>query len=279
MDSTPNTLRIFHDAVAFVTGGASGIGRALATELVRRGARPVLADRQIDLAREVNDTIGGAGAIELDVRDGDAFARAVGDVVREHGRLDYLFNNAGIVIAGGAELCSLDDWDQVVDVNLRGVCYGVHAAYPRMIEQGFGHIVSTASVAGFLPTPGIASYGATKHAVVGLTKALRAEGAVHGVRFSAICPGVVRTPIIDGGRYGKHLVEIPSAVLDRLLTSLRPIEPEALATAALDGVARNRAFIVVPRWWRLIRWLERLAPGFVLAGSARQYARMERERE
>lgn len=254
-----NGLRSFDRAVALVTGGASGIGRALSEELARRGAHPVLADRQIEVAREVAGAIpGGATAAELDVRDFPAFDNLVRKTHREHGRLDYVFNNAGIAVAGEVELNSIDDWNQVLDTNVRGVVHGVQAAYPVMVEQGFGHLVNTASLAGLLPLPGGVSYTVSKHAVVGLSKSLRVEAMSHGVRVSVLCPGIVKTPILDGGRYGKMLRPIP----DEFLASLarRGMAPEDFAPRVLDAVKRNRAILIVPGWWRLFWWLERLSP-------------------
>jgi NAD(P)-dependent dehydrogenase (short-subunit alcohol dehydrogenase family) len=206
-DDNARAIRSFHDAVAIVTGGASGIGAALGRELAHQGARVVLADRQLELASEVVATINGAGgkaeAVELDVRDAIAFDAVVALTIERHGRLDYLFNNAGIAIGGEMREYRLDDWRDVVDVNLMGVVHGVQASYGRMIAQGYGHIVNTASVAGLLPSPFMGSYTTTKHAVVGLSRALRAEAARYGVRVSTLCPGVIRTPILTGGRFGR----------------------------------------------------------------------------
>ena len=171
--------RSLENKVAIVTGGASGIGEALGEELAARGAEVVLADRQVDRARAVATRISDRGArataVDLDVRDLDAFEQIVHDVRKRAGHVDYLFNNAGIGVAGEIELYEPADWDDVFDVNLRGVANGIHAVYPTMIEQRSGHIVNTASMAGLVATAGEASYAATKHAVVGLTKIGRAH--------------------------------------------------------------------------------------------------------
>jgi NADP-dependent 3-hydroxy acid dehydrogenase YdfG len=166
-------------AVAFITGGASGIGAAIGKALARRGVDVVLADRQLELAQQVAEGIrqsdGRASAVELDVRDPARFASVVGETVARSGRIDYLFNNAGIGVAGDIAGYTLPDWYDVFDVNLRGVVHGIGAVYPVMRAQGSGHIINTASMAGLLPTSEAASYGATKHAVVGLSKTLRIE--------------------------------------------------------------------------------------------------------
>jgi NAD(P)-dependent dehydrogenase (short-subunit alcohol dehydrogenase family) len=273
------SLRTFEGAVAVVTGGASGIGRALGEALARRGARVVLADLQLDLAQDVaahiRETGGHATAAPLDVTDFAATNRLVQDTFRAEGRLDYVFNNAGIGIQGEASLYELEDWYRVLDVNLRGVVHGVQAAYPIMLRQGFGHIVNTASLAGLVPAPLVVGYTTTKHAVVGLSLALRIEAAAAGVRVSVLCPGVVRTPaLIDGGRYGKLLLPIPRDAQQEIWERQGPMPPERFAEKALRAVARNRAIIVIPFWWRIIWWLYRLAPSLGLrlgAWGRRQY--------
>src|SRR5277367_6285698 len=196
------------EKIAFVTGGASGIGAALTTRLVEGGAEVWIADRQIDAAQELAQRLDGGGAkahaIELDVRSYPSFERAVAEVVQQSGRIDYLFNNAGIGVSGEVDSYTLDDWNDVFDVNLRGVLHGIQAVYPIMIRQHTGHIVNTASMAGLVTSPGTASYTATKHAVVAISKALRVEAERHGVQVSVLCPGAIRTPIGTGSsQYGR----------------------------------------------------------------------------
>lgn len=250
-------------SVAFVTGGASGIGKALAEELAARGAEVVVADRQAAMAEEVARGIRGKGgrasACELDVCDAEAFKKAVAGVVARSGHVDYLFNNAGIAVGGEVTTYKTADWDDVIDVNLRGVAYGISAAYPHMVARGRGHIVNTASVAGLLPPPEAVSYTATKHAVVGLSRALRLEAARYGVRVSALCPGVIRTPILTGGKFGRMNQPIASEKILAQWEKLRPIEPQELARRALDQVEKNVEVIVVPGWWKAVWMLDRLS--------------------
>jgi short-subunit dehydrogenase len=129
-----------------------------------------------------------------------------------------------------------------------------------MTEQGFGHIVNTASVAGLLPTPMAGSYSATKHAVVGLSRSLRIEGARYGVRVSVLCPGVIRTPILSGGAFGRNTRGIDGAQQLAMWERLRPMDASKFAGEALDDVAANRGIIVVPRAWRVVWWLSRVVP-------------------
>jgi NAD(P)-dependent dehydrogenase (short-subunit alcohol dehydrogenase family) len=249
--------------IAIVTGGASGIGRAVGEQLVRRGARVVLADINGDTVRATAEAIGAASAAVVDVTDAVAVERLVSGTVAAHGRLDYLFNNAGIAVAGDARHMTLADWMQLIDVNLRGVVNGVVSAYPVMVRQGFGHIVNTASLAGLVPTPGFTAYSTTKHAVVGLSTGLRAESARLGVKVSVVCPGVIDTPL----KYGTRLIN-PDADRDKLLNSIRfPFTlypPEKCARDILRGVARNRPIIVVTRGAKFTVLLFRLAPSLFL---------------
>lgn len=269
-----------NEGTAIVTGAASGIGRALALELAAGGAHVVLADRQLAAAEETARAIRGAGgsavAAELDVRSAAAFRALVDETVARTGRLDYLFNNAGIAVSGWAAEFTAADWDDVIDVNLRGVAHGVAAAYPVMIRQGFGHIVNTASMAGLTPVPLQISYCATKHAVVGLSKALRLEAARHGVRVSVVCPGAIRTPILTGGAFGRFTPGVDTAAMAAMADQLRPADPARLARRVLRAVARNRAIIVEPRW-RVLWYVERWWPGLFARGAAVVLRQAERK--
>ncbi len=190
----------FHDKVAVITGGASGICKAIGTALAHRGADVVLADIDDVAAKAAADDIAGTptGRVSgtgLDVRDAGAFAELVERVVAERGRIDLMFNNAGIGMGGEVAELTLEHWDRVIDIDLRGVVHGVAAAYPVMIRQGRGHIVNTASLAGLIPHPMLVPYATAKHAVVGLSLSLRGEATLYGVRVSVLCPGIIDTPI------------------------------------------------------------------------------------
>lgn len=276
-------LRVFDGGVAIVTGAASGIGRALAEELAARGCEVVVADVDVDLAEQAAASIRGRGGHAtvaiLDVANHEAVARTVRDTRERCGRLDFLFNNAGIGTAGEIRDHTIAAWRTIVDVNLMGVVHGVQAAYPVMIEQGFGHIVNTASMAGF-SAGASGSYTATKHAVVGLSKMLRAEAHAFGVRASVLCPGVIRTPLLRGGKRGIFLEhslpedeqrELAATIFERL----RPMDASRFARKALDGVARNKAIIIAPVGWRLFWFIDRLFPPFGMF-AARKAAEMAR---
>lgn len=274
-----NTIRIFNGATAIVTGGASGIGRALAEELAKRGCDVALADLQIELAENVASEISASGgkakAVKIDVTDFSAMEQLVQDTVARTGRLDFIFNNAGIMIADTFKRVSMEDWNQIIGVNLRGVINGAKAAYPIMIEQGFGHIINTASIGAFFVTTGTLPYNTTKWAVLGLSQGLRAEAARLGIRVSVLCPGFVGTPILGAPKYGRfsseYLLEIR-----RMLKKITPMSPNLLAVKVLKAIAKNKAVIIIPSFWKIFWWIDSLSPS--LAILLAQKASQDREK-
>ncbi|MBI3652226.1 MAG: SDR family oxidoreductase [Acidobacteria bacterium] len=258
----------FKDKIAIVTGGASGIGQALCEALGASGACLIVADVNGEGAQQVAAQIraqgGSAEAFALDVTSAEDVQRLLRETVAQHGRLDLIFNNAGVAVGGEVRDLSLADWRRIVDVNLMGVIYGTTAAYEVMVKQGFGHIVNTASLAGLLPAPFMVPYSATKHAVVGLSKSLRAEAADLGVKVTAICPGYIQTNIFDASPWHKLakddiLAKIPFKLLDA----------KDAARLILRGVARNKALVIFPGYARIFWFLSRL--------SARLIAPLERK--
>ncbi len=252
----------FDGKIVIITGAGSGIGRALAEKLADRGAVTVLADINGQQVEGVAERIVKAGhranATTLDVTDPKAVQSLVNNTIAELGRLDYLFNNAGIAIGGEARDVCCHDWKQVIDVNLYGVVHGVCAAYPIMVEQGFGHIVNTASLAGLTPFPGELSYTASKYGVVGLSLGLRVEGAALGVKVGVVCPGIIETPIYTNSKVVRF-------DRDKALTKLpKGLTPERCAEEILRGVERNKAVIVVTRTAKFLYILQRISPGLVL---------------
>lgn len=246
-----------------VTGAASGIGRAIATALVRRGDTVLVTDLNGDKAKEVADRLteagpGQAAAARLDVTDAAAVAEVVRAARAEHGKLDLMVNNAGVIIAGAVADLGLEHWNLAVDVNLRGVIHGVHAAYPIMREQRSGHIVNIASIAGLAPFPFVAPYAATKHAVVGLSKTLRPEAAAHGVKVTVVCPGMTNTGFVPN----PGLPPVPSAQrITELSGGKGPgFQPAALAEAVLRGIDRNKAIVLAPASAHLVGGLYRHFP-------------------
>jgi short-subunit dehydrogenase len=268
--------------VVLITGGASGLGRALGEALAERGAQVILADRQLDLAESVASEIRrngrNASAVALDVRDLPAFQRVVSDIVSRHSRIDLFLNNAGIVVGGPIERYEPKDWTDVFDVNIQGVANGIQAVYPQMIRQHCGHIVNTASMAGLLATGNMASYSMSKHAVVGVTKALRIEAKRHGVKVSALCPGFIKTAILSGGEYGR--MKMPGFTRERmemLVKPLFPMEAAEFAHKALRGIERNEPIIILPSFWKGVWAFERLFPSASLMLWSKLYDSMVRD--
>ncbi|MEW5736173.1 MAG: SDR family NAD(P)-dependent oxidoreductase [Thermodesulfobacteriota bacterium] len=249
----------YANKVAVVTGAASGIGRSLAQELARRGARVVVADINGEgaaaVAREIEAAGGKASWVRLDVTDESEVAGLIHKTVADHGRIDFLFNNAGIGVGGEARDLTLAQWRRIVDVNLWGVIYGCHAAYPIMIRQGSGHIVNTASVAGLAPLPGEVCYATTKFAVVGLSTALRNEAAGLGVKVSVVCPGFIDTAIFETAEIAGA---DPKDILERLPRKFFATADQA-AREILAGVSRNKDIIIVTLHGKLVVGLYRLS--------------------
>ena len=268
--------------VAIVTGGASGIGRALGAALVRRGDQVVLADVEGAAAAEVAEQLtalgpGAASAAAVDVRDAAAVAALVTDTATRLGRLDLMFNNAGLGIGGPVEELALAHWDRAIDVNLRGVVHGVHAAYPVMLRQRSGHIINTASLAGLIPTPGSAPYGTTKWAVVGLSLSFARRGRTPRSAGERGVSRGVDTPILDKGM-PPDLPRVPTAeVIDAraVITKFggHLYSADALAADVLQGVDRNRAVIIAPRQARIMWRLMRLSPSLLMRLGAAMIAR------
>lgn len=253
----------FKDKVSIVTGAGSGIGRALAEVLARREAIVILADINGQQVTAVAESITASGyqaaARPVDVSNYVAVAKLVADTVAQHGRLDFMFNNAGIAVGGEVRDCAIDDWRRVLDVNLNGVIYGVDAAYPIMVRQGFGHIVNTASLEGLLPFPGSASYVASKYGVVGLSNTLRIEGADLGVKVSVVCPGYIKTAIFRSSK----LIKIDREKMLDSLPERLGITPEKCASVILRGVEHNKAIIVVTGLAKILWLLQRISPDLI----------------
>lgn len=264
-------MRKFEGKTAIVTGGGSGIGLGLVRALARRGAKVVLAD--IDeqrVAQAVQHLAGERVNVQgetLDVTDERQVRRVVAETVKRWGRLDYIFNNAGIAVGAAARDCCRDDWKQVLDVNIYGVVHGILAAYPQMIEQGGGHIVNTASIEGLIPVPSTIGYVASKHAVVGISNTLRIEGEPLGVKVSTVCPGFVRTHIFDDSR----LINIDRADVDEKLSKAKGMSPDDCAAVILKGVEKNKAMIMVTGHAKFLYALQRLSPSLTRWLIGRQH--------
>jgi len=211
----------FSDKVVLVTGAGSGIGRASAQAFAREGASVVVADVVADGAEEtvrlIKSADGDATFVQADVSQARSVEVLVQRTIEIYGRLDYAHNNAGIEGEGaGAVSHSEEIWDRVIAINLKGVWLCMKYEIPEMLKQGGGAIVNTASIAGLVGNAGTVAYTASKHGVVGLTKTVALEYAKQGIRVNAVCPGVIRTPMVE------RLFESRPA-LEAQLTALEPM--------------------------------------------------------
>src|SRR3954463_3222272 len=189
------------DKVVVITGASSGMGEAAAKHLSSLGATVVLGARRADriekLAKEIVDDGGKALAFAADVTQRDQVKKLVDATVAEFGRVDVLLNNAGIMPLSLVESLHVDEWDKMIDVNLKGVLNGIAAVLPYMKEQKSGQIINTASVAGHKVFSGSAVYSATKFAVRALTEGLRMEVKPYNIRTTIVCPGAVKTELLE----------------------------------------------------------------------------------
>ncbi len=191
----------FKGQVAMITGGARGIGRTIAGHLAKKGADLAIADVSEDAAKEAAGELASTGvktiAVKLDVSKSDEVAKAFEGVVKEFGRLDILINNAGITRDGLVLRMKEEDWDAVININLKGVFLCSKEAVKVMMKQKYGRIVNIASVVAFMGNPGQANYSASKAGIVGLTKTVAKEYASRGVTANAVAPGFISTAMTD----------------------------------------------------------------------------------
>jgi NAD(P)-dependent dehydrogenase (short-subunit alcohol dehydrogenase family) len=240
------------DKVCVVTGGGSGIGRALAHRFAAAGMRVAIGDVEPGAIDATVAELSGDGhrilGVRCDVRSIEDVQRLRDETVKRFGCVHLVCLNAGVAPVGRILDTSLDVWNWVVDVNLRGVIHGVHVFAPLLAEQGAGHVVCTASAAGVSDTPTVGPYGASKHAVVGLAAALRGELAEHGVGVSVLCPGLIRTRIFESERNRPDGMEDPSrgnpiSQQYREMLAAKGAPPEQVAELVYRAVLENQFFV------------------------------------
>jgi len=231
----------YRGKICIVTGANSGIGYALSEELLNRGATVYMAGRNPEKVAKAAEQLSAYNdrvhTLVVDVTKQEQVQTAIEGTAAEAGRLDMLFNNAGIFKPMLFETATLEDWKEDIETNLWSIIYGVHAAVPIMLKQGSGHVVNTSSLSGLVPYPMQVIYNTSKFAIVGLSESLRYEYAEKGLHFSVVCPGDIATPVF-------------SKVVDSTGRSTKiPDDAYPVDQAArdiLDGVAQQQGRIIVP---------------------------------
>jgi len=259
-------IRGFTGKVVVITGAANGIGREMSLAFARRGARLALVDIDGEGLSRVRDELDALGSDfrtwVVDVSVAAQVEDLCCDIYEGMGRVDILCNNAGVALGGDFELMTLEDIRWQIGVNLMGVIHGCCFFYPRMLKQGGGHIVNTASAAGLVPFSGLAMYSGTKHGVVGLSETLRAEAGQHNIGVSVICPGVIATDIVKRSRIvagsGQSTSHALAMKMDRILQA-RGFTPDRVACAAVRAVEKNIGVVRVTPETCFLDWLHRLS--------------------
>jgi 3-oxoacyl-[acyl-carrier protein] reductase len=213
--------------VAVITGATSGIGRAIAERFAREGAAVVLAGRNqkklTEVAKEIEARRGRAHAVVCDVTSEEDVTRLVEEAVRRYGGLDLMVNNAGVLLVKELANTTLAEYDQVIDTNVKGVYLGCREAFKVMKKAGGGTILNMSSMAGKQAWAGLGLYSASKFAVMGLTQALADEGMPYGIKVSALCPGMVNTPMAEGaGVATEDLIQPEDVASSALYLALLP---------------------------------------------------------
>jgi 3-oxoacyl-[acyl-carrier protein] reductase len=223
----------FTGKVVAITGGSQGIGRAISFGFARAGAKVFIFDVNEALASATKDEICAEGLdasfVRLDVSDTDAAQVAIDQIVKDHGKIDVLVNNAGIVSLKSFVESDERDWDRIIGINLKGVFNTCHAALPHMIERKYGKIVNISSIAGKRGGGvfGTTLYGTSKAGVIGITKGIAREGGPHNINVNAVCPGPTNTPMLDDFQGEKRENFINSIPLRRFA------EPEDIANTVM----------------------------------------------
>jgi NADP-dependent 3-hydroxy acid dehydrogenase YdfG len=222
--------------VIVITGASSGLGEAAARRLAQDGAKLVLGARRVDrlkaLAGELS--LNDSAVVQTDVTDRAQVTRLIERAVELHGRIDVVVNNAGLMPSSRLELLKVDEWDQMIDVNIKGVLYGIAAALPHMQAQKSGHIINVSSVVGHKVGPGGVVYAATKHAVRAISEGLRQEVKPYNIRTTIISPGAVATeltqtitdPVVAEGMKAVYAQAVPADSFARLVASAISQPPE-----------------------------------------------------
>jgi len=239
---------LLKDKIALITGAGSGIGQAAAIRFAEEGAVVVIGDINEKAARETVDQItaqgGKASCRYVDVAKSESVQDYINKAVADYGKIDILFSNAGMEVYTSVAQTSEDDWDRMININLKGVFLGMKYALPVMKKQGYGCILNMASVAALAAWPGLGVYSAAKGGIMLLTKAAAAEYGKFGIRINCLCPGSILTPLLEDQFFGA--MEDPEGAEKQLLRHYplnRLGKPVEVANAALFLCSDQSSFV------------------------------------
>ncbi len=261
-------MKNFNDKLAVVTGASSGIGQAIAVELASHGASVVLVGtniKRLSESKKLCEDIGATAYVQqANVADLEQMKQLANTVMSEIGVPDILINNAGVVMSGLMHEVEPEDWDRLLGINVMGVVYGCRYFLPDMIKRGTGgHIVNIASAAGLIGQPGMSTYCATKHAVVGISASMRYELSGNKIGVTTMCPGYVQTPIMDNLKLvGKLNTE---KVRSKVASDMKrnKLTAEDVAKRTIKAIIKNEAFVTIGKDAKAAYLGHRFAPGLI----------------
>ncbi len=258
-------MRDLAGKTAVVTGAASGIGRALAIELGDRGCRLAIADVDgdglRDACKEIMEKAGACSEHIVDVSDRVAMDAFASDVVREHGAVHIVINNAGVTLIDSAESMTYADFEWVMNINFWGVVHGTRAFLPYLRQVDEAHIVNVSSLFGIMSMPLQSAYNASKFAVRGFTEALKMELAGTPIGVSCVHPGGIKTNITRNSRMADGALEVSQEELSEMFDKQALTTPEKAAHKIIRGIVRNKRRILIGPDAAILDWIVRYFPG------------------
>jgi short-subunit dehydrogenase len=235
--------------ITIITGAAAGIGKELALQLHAKGQKIIGFDIDLEGMKSLPIDI---DKIQLDVTDFEKVRQNLHDIFQKYGRIDYLYANAGIAVAGEIRDIEISQWHKIIDINIFGVINCATETYKIMLKQGFGHIINTASLAGLVPGATMAAYSTTKFAIVAFSRILRAEAKDFGIKVTAICPGYIKSNIYDSALYNQVKKEAAIGI-----NPFKLLETDAAVKKIIEQVEANKELIVFPFYGKLMWFLYR----------------------
>ena len=258
-------MRRLRDKVAAITGAGSGIGRALAVQLAQRGCVLAISDVDSDGLDETKAMVTATGAAcsthIVDVADREAVEAFAAAVVKEHGAVHLVVNNAGVTLVERAEDLNYDDFDWIMNINFWGVVYGTKAFLPHLLQADEGHIVNISSLFGLVAMPLQSAYNASKFAVRGFTEALKIELTGTSVGVSCVHPGGIKTSIGENSRIGVDAISVPRDELIAEFEKAARTSPQQAAAVIIRGIEKNQRRVLVGRDAKFVDLVARLFPG------------------